>query len=132
PREIARVSQRLNDTRPSIDPAAGISASAGQSGDFRLAEHGDVRAPRPPFRGAGRGRPGRLVRVGGLYPAGAMARHGEFTAIDEVEDLVGGARGNRRDPLAPGLTEDLSERRRIVFQAGNDLAAIEAGRPCAD
>ena len=68
----------------------------------------------------------------GLDPAVADKRHRQFLVADQVEDRVGG-RGREADQRLAALGAEMLEQPfRIVFQAGNDLAAIQPRCAFAD
>src|SRR5829696_8349396 len=126
PGEAARIGERLDRAAAAVEPAGVVLGRAEMALGRRLVEELGRRAALRPLLGAAAYGLDRVGRMRALDPARPHMRHVHLVPGDKVEHRVRGA-AREGDELLAALGKLLHELVRIVFQPGNDLAAVAAG-----
>ena len=106
---------------------AGIDVRAGQAPNFRRIDIGDVGAAPPPLLGTGARAFRGLLGMRGINRSRAARLGLQAKPFDKVEHEIRCTSGEAPEPLAALEPERGLDLVGIMFEPGNDLAAIAAG-----
>ena len=124
--ERPRIREGLNGAAAPVDPTAKILRGSQMPVGLRFVERFDRGAASRPLLSAASRFLNRRLRVRALNPAVAHMGHIHAVPRDKVEHRISSGSGER-DEFRPTLRPEHGfEIVRIVFQAGDDLAAVAA------
>ena len=126
-RELPRERKRVEAAGAPIDKGAEIQIGAYPALGFLRIDIGDVGAAPSPLFGARARLLRRLLGMNALNPGGAPRLRPQAQALDQVEDEIRGSPRETPEPRAARFAERGFDVIRIVFEPGNDLAAVAAG-----
>jgi hypothetical protein len=131
-RESAHVGERLHGASTAIDPATAVVRGTDQGGCLGTIEQICVSAPAAPLLDARTDRHQLALGAGGLDPARAHRVAIDAVLSDQIEHQVRSAANGLDDFRAQLRSEPCQQLIRIVFDTGDDLAAVEARGTLAD